>query len=110
MLRLNAFAKQVGISTVYASYIENGKRPAPSEKILNKISSVLTLDDETDSYMRYLASLSRDKFSIPDNVLKYLSERPYAYKSLLLAAENQLDENAWNRIETIILQKIDHPK
>ena len=110
MYRLNSFAKQVGISNVYLSYIESGKRPAPSRLIMQKMADVLELNAEEYANMKYLASLSRSRFSIPENVMKYLSDRPYVYKSLLLAAENELDEDAWREIDSFIRHRIYQPK
>ena len=74
MLRLNAFAKQIGISNVYLSYLESGKRPAPSQAILNRIAQVLALSPKEEAYMNYLATLSRSRFSIPENVMKFVKD------------------------------------
>ena len=102
MMRVNAFAKAVGISTVYESYIENGKRPAPSEKVLVGIEKVLMLNSEEKSYMRYLASLSRSTYSVPAGVMKYLGERPYVCGVILTAKEKRLSEADWDEVNHII--------
>ena len=103
MIRLNNFDKLVGISPVYESYIENGKRPAPSEKVLDKMTEILALEQDEDAYMRYLASLSRSKYIVPEDVLSYLSSRPYVCNIILLAKEKQLDDEKWREIENYIL-------
>ena len=40
------FARLIGVSPSYLNELEKGKRPAPSEKILEKISQNLDLDEE----------------------------------------------------------------
>lgn len=102
MLRLNAFAKQVGISNVYLSYIESGKRPAPSQPILLKISNVLKLSPEESDRMYALAELSRRQPGFPEEVWEYVAARPYVIDALRSAARNGIGEEEWAQFKRLI--------
>lgn len=110
-IRLNAFAKMVGISTVYASYIESGKRPAPSRKILQNIADTLSLSPEDFDKMLTLAELSRNKSSFPENIWNYISERPYVIETLRLAVKYDVSEDQWTTFKNLIetAQRVSQP-
>lgn len=102
MIKLNTFARMVGISSVYQSYIETGKRPAPSKPILEKIAKVLNLNDREIQTMNTLASLSRAKDSLPENLDSYILERPYITETLLTAKKNDTPEAEWVKFKNKI--------
>ena len=102
MIKLNTFARMVGISSVYLSYIETGKRPAPSKPILEKIAKVLNLNDREIQTMNTLASLSRAKDSLPENLDSYILERPYITETLLTAKKNDTPEAEWVKFKNKI--------
>ncbi len=102
MIKLNVFAKTVGISNVYQSYIESGKRPAPSKPILEKMAEVLNLNDREIQTMNTLASLSRAKDSLPENLDSYILERPYITETLLTAKKNDTPEAEWVKFKNKI--------
>ncbi len=102
MIKLNVFAKTVGISSVYQSYIESGKRPAPSKPILKKMAEVLNLNDREIQTMNTLASLSRAKDSLPENLDSYILERPYITETLLTAKKNDTPEAEWVKFKNKI--------
>ena len=102
MIKLNVFAKTVGISSVYQSYIESGKRPAPSKPILEKMAEVLNLNDREIQTMNTLASLSRAKDSLPENLDSYILERPYITETLLTAKKNDTPEAEWVKFKNKI--------
>ena len=99
-LKLNAFAKQVGISNVYLSYIESGKRPAPSQLILLKISEALGLSPEETDRMYILADLSRRQTCLPEDVWDYIAARPYVIDALRWAARNGIGKEEWESLKT----------
>lgn len=101
-LRLNAFAKLVGISNVYLSYIETGKRPAPSPMILERMAGVLELSPKDKHILHYLADLSRKKADFPENVWDYLNSRPDILNVLRIAAKKNLSEEEWKKIREMI--------
>ena len=102
MIKLNTFARMVGISSVYQSYIETGKRPAPSKPILEKMAEVLNLNDREIQTMNTLASLSRAKESLPENLDSYILERPYITETLLTAKKNDTPEAEWVKFKNKI--------
>lgn len=102
MLKLNTFAKQIGISNVYLSYIETDKRPAPSQPVLQRMSVELQLSPDEESYMYSLAELSRRRVDFSDDVWSYVASRPYVYETLRLAAKNNIDEDQWAAFRKMI--------
>lgn len=95
MIKLNTFAALVGISGVYQSYIETGKRPAPREHILERIAKVLALDKYESETMYTLAALTHAKKSLPNDLGAYILERPYVAETLKIAKENDIPEEEW---------------
>lgn len=95
MIKLNAFAKMVGISNVYQSYIETGKRPAPTALILERMACVLNLDSDDLQKMYYLASLSHAKQVLPHDLGTYIMEHPYILETLIKAKSNNTSEADW---------------
>ena len=106
MIKLNVFAHKIGISTVYASYLESGKRPAPSERILNAIVEQLSLDPaETEKLMRLAAETHR-RPSLPADMIKYISENEIVYQAIRTAMERQVPAEAWQSfIDRVTLTK-----
>ena len=102
--KLKVFSELVGISSVYESYIENGKRPAPAERILNNMIRVLGLDDAEIHRLHHLASATRSKYDLPDDIAEYLTDREYLYDLIRMAKEKELSQEQWiallDRIES----------
>ena len=97
-IKLKDFAEMIGISSVYASYIETGKRPAPSREKCDAIADVLSLTaDETD-HMRRLASCSRHERQLPDDLNDYLTEAPYIIDAIRISMENEATSQDWMEI------------
>ena len=95
MIRLNAFARLVGISNVYLSYIEAGKRPAPSAQILESMAQTLRLNKDEVQTMYSLASMTHAKKTLPGDLGAYIMERPYITETLMTAKENDTPEEDW---------------
>ena len=102
IIKLNAFASQIGISNVYLSYIERGSRPAPSKVILHRIETALQLSSDESELMYSLAELSHRQVDLPEGVWDYITSRPYVYETLLLAAKNNISEDQWAIFRKII--------
>lgn len=94
-LKLNVFAKLVGISPVYASYIENGKRPAPTKDKLDAFAKLLDLTAEEAELMYRLANRSHNKSVIPNDLADYVCERPYISDTIRTAKENDTPASEW---------------
>ena len=101
MIKLNQFAKQIGISNVYLSYIESGKRPAPSTPILNNIADVLNLSSSETTLLYSLAALSHNHGDFPQDLLDYINSRPYIIVALRKSMENNATEKDW-----LVFQKL----
>ena len=102
MLKLNSFAKQIGISNVYLSYIENGKRPAPSSSVLQKITQVLSLSHAETDKLYALALLSRNRTEFPDELLSYINDHPYIIETLRIAKEKNAGYCEWASIRKML--------
>ena len=110
MIKLNQFAKQVGISNVYLSYIESGKRPAPSTPILKNMVKVLNLNEEESSQFYSLAVLSRSHGDFPADLLDYISARPYIIEALRASMEINATEQDWAVFKRLLNLKSISPK
>lgn len=95
MIKLHVFASQIGISNVYLSYIETGKRPAPSKPIMDNITKALTLSKDDIIRMHTLASLSHHKHDFSDDLIEYINSRPYVFEALQMAVKFDADEKDW---------------
>ena len=102
-IKLKVFAEQCGVSAVYASYIETGRRPAPSKKVLADIERILELNKDESAAMYMLATLSRSKPAVPDDIARYIIERPYVREALKLAKEKDAGEEEWLKFQNEIL-------
>lgn len=105
MIKLNTFASQIGISNVYLSYIETGKRPAPSNPIIVKIKQALNLNENETATLYSLALLSHSKKGFPPDLLDYICSRPYIMDTLRLAVKNNADEALWSQFRKMISLK-----
>lgn len=97
-LKLKVFAELVGISPVYESYIENGKRPAPAVRILKSMSRVLELSPGETRELHRLASATHSKYDLPEDVIAYLAGRDYLIDLIRSANERNLSEDGWNTV------------
>ena len=109
MIKLNQFAKQVGISNVYLSYIESGKRPAPSTPILKNMVKVLNLNEEETTQFYSLAVLSRRQGDFPADLLDYISARPYIIEALRASMEINATEQDWAVFKRLLNLKSTSP-
>lgn len=104
MMKLNTFAKLVGISPVYLSYLENGKRPAPSKKVLNDIILHLFLDSSDAEKLLLLAAETHHRQALPDDIIDYISKNKFALDALRIAKKHNVSDVVWrdliNRIKS----------
>lgn len=95
MIKLNAFAKLVGISPVYLSYLENGKRPAPSNQVLNNIILHLVLDSSDTEKLLLLAAETHHRPALPNDLIDYINKNKYVLDALRTAKEHDVSDIVW---------------
>ena len=96
MIRLNTFAKFIGISPVYLSYIENGKRPAPSEKVLHEIIKSLDLKAVEAEKLLLLAAETHNRPALPDEIVDYINNNEYVMSALNTAIKYKASDTIWS--------------
>ena len=105
LLSQRRFAEMIGLSPVYVSYFENGKRNAPKHEILLRIAEVMNLNDQQQSQMMFLAAQQRYHNRIPNETAEYLCENEYAKDALRLAQECKITDDDWRFITNYICNK-----
>ena len=101
-LSARQLANELGISTVYQSSFENGKRAAPSHEILKKTAKALELTAEDTNTMYNLAAQTRQKMEIPHDVAKYVTSRPNIWSCVRSAKEKKLKNADWVKVQEFI--------
>ena len=95
-------AEETGISTVYQSSFENGKRAAPSDEILKKTAKALELTAEDTNIMYNLAAQTRQKMEVPHDVAKYVTAHPNIWSCVRTAKDKKLKNADWAKIQEFI--------
>ena len=95
MIKLNAFAKLVGISPVYLSYLENGKRPAPSDRVLKMIINKLDINAKDTEKLMQLAAETHHRPGFPDDLIDYVNNSEYVLDALRSAKEHDVSDIVW---------------
>ena len=99
------FAALLGISPVYASYFESGKRKPPKRELLQKIAEVLHLNKRDTETMMYLALKEKYNQDNSDDIIGYVCSNDYAKSTLRLAKECQITDEDWNFFTNYIYNK-----
>lgn len=101
---LKGLAKAAGISPVYQSYIENSKRPAPSEKVLKRYAEILGLSEDDTGMMYILAGASRKTPRVPVELADYINKNKVISDTLHLSKKVKASADDWtdfyNRIRS----------
>lgn len=105
MLSQRSFASLLGISPVYASYIESGKRQPPKHDLLVKIAEVLHLDKKDTDMLLFLAVQQKYPQGNLDDILGYLYSNDYAKNALRIAKECQIADDDWTFFTNYIYNK-----
>ena len=95
-LSIRFLAQRVGISAAYLSDIENGKRAAPSQKVFCRLVKELNLSMSEIKDLEKMALYSNmNKVRI---LKDYLNKNPSAFKFILLAIENNVSNDIWDKM------------
>ena len=93
-LSIRQFAQNLGISAVYLSDIENGKRPAPLNLLPLFISELKISQDELKPFMD-LVNVSRQDYPKINN---YITKHPYAREFMNMAASNNIPDDYFKNL------------
>lgn len=74
---LKYVAEIIGISNVYQSSIEAGKRPAPSYDVLMKLRDALKLNDDEFGEMLDLAAESKNSRAVAYDLADYINQNDF---------------------------------
>lgn len=92
---LRDVSEKIGISNVYQSSIETGKRPAPSYEILSKLSGALQLNAEETGIMYDLAAKSKNTRSVAYDIADYINEKEIVHKALRCSMKYNIPDAEW---------------
>lgn len=104
-IMLRDFSAAVGISAVYASNIESGIRPAPSQKILLKIAKTLNLNEKERAVMFDLAAESKNTPTLAIDLVKYMNNNKSARSALRKAKNCKASKEDWDRFTNYLSEK-----
>lgn len=76
-LSIRVLAEMLGISPVYQSSIETGKRYAPSYEILQRMASLFGLNEDEQAYFYDLASESASEKTVPMDIVTYINDNEH---------------------------------
>ena len=102
---LKYVAEIIGISNVYQSSIEAGKRPAPSYDVLMKLRDVLKLNDDEFGEMLDLAAESKNSRAVAYDLADYINQNDVIHKTLRLSLKNKIPESEWVRFFNAMNEK-----
>ncbi|MBQ3265293.1 MAG: helix-turn-helix transcriptional regulator [Ruminococcus sp.] len=105
MMSQRSFAALLGLSPVYVSYFESGKRNPPKRELLLKISEVLHLDSRDTDTMLYLAAQQKYHEDTPDDIIGYVCSNDYAKNALRVAKECRITDEDWDFFTNYIYNK-----
>ncbi len=91
-------AKAVGRQKMTISQFEQGKNAPPQGDLLNKIVAALTLTEEEERELRYLAALSRH--TVPSDIAEYFFNNPAICDAIRAAKLSGGSDADWKRIES----------
>ncbi|MGN0503232.1 MAG: helix-turn-helix domain-containing protein [Ruminococcus sp.] len=101
-ISLRGLANMIGVSAVYISSMEKGKRAAPTYPVLMKIADVLMLSEEEKVFMLDLAAKSKKSLSLAEDLLEYINSNKIVHEALRKAIKcNATDEDWQNFIDSL---------
>ena len=92
-LNLRDAAKHLGIAYGYLCDIEQGRRPAPEGKFVERISSFLELDKQEHEMLLDLAADSRQ--AVPADLPDYIRKHDIVRAALRVAKEVDATDEEW---------------
>lgn len=100
MMTQEELAKAVGRGKMTISQFEQGKNAPPQGDLLNKLIVALTLTEDEECNLRYLAALSRN--TLPSDIADYFFTNPSICSTIRAAKRSGYSEEDWKRIESYL--------
>lgn len=102
-LTLRTLAKIIGISPVYQSSIESGKRPAPKYELLQRMVEALDLNDVQKARFYDLAGQTTVAKSAPPDIVDHINANQQIRDIIRASRDGNLPDteitNLWNKIQ-----------
>lgn len=92
-ITLRELARGIGVSAPFLSDVEKGRRSALTGERIEKVVSVLHLND--DEKTRLYNAAGRQKNSIPPDLPEYIMEHEYVSAALRTARDLNAGEEEW---------------
>ena len=102
---LRQLAAEAGLSPVYMSNIENDRRPAPVQDLIDKLAEVLDLCKSEYELMLDLAAKSRDQ-RVSSDLPDYIMDRDIVRAALRTAKEADATDQEWQEFIDRINQRL----
>lgn len=102
-ITLRTLAELLEIAPSYMSDIEKGKRNAPTQEILEKMATVLELNNDDKNKLFDLAAESKNE--VAQDLTQYVTENKNVRVALRRAKELNLGEDEWLKIINEMLEK-----
>ena len=106
-LNLRDTAKHLGISNGYLCDIEQGRRPAPEEAFVERISSFLELDKQEHEILLDLAADSRK--TVPADLPDYIRQHDIVRAALRVAKEVDATDEEWKAFMEMLQNRQNYP-
>lgn len=104
-ISLRELASMIGVSAVYVSSMEKGKRSAPTYPVLMKIADVLMLSEEEKVLMLDLAAKSKKSLSLAEDLLEYINNNEIVHKALRTAKKCNATDDDWQNFIDSLMEK-----
>ena len=104
-ISLRGLAKMIGVSPVYISCMEKGRRAAPTYPVLKKIADSLLLSDEEKVLMFDLAAKSKNSLTLAEDLLKYINDNQIVHQALRTAKKCNATDEDWQKFIDSLKEK-----
>ena len=98
-LSIRLFAEQVGISPVYQSSIETGKRYAPSYEVLQRMAELFELDENEQALFYDLAGASASEKTVPMDIVTFINENERIRVIIRAARDGKISDEDITRLK-----------
>ena len=94
-ISLRQFAIKLNLSPVHMSNLENDRRPAPKEEVLQNISKLLLLNQEEIEEMYDLAARSKNAPTVSGDLPEYIMQNDLVRVALRTAKDVDATDQEW---------------